>query len=142
MDSNERQPDFDPERLPEQIIEHLRDADRSLPIVDARTDEAVLAEARAHFARRPARPARTSRRRALRIAALAAAIAGAFLIVRPIDWLRPVRDASDIDGSGRIDILDAFSLARMRTAGRPVSQEQIDELAARIVSLDASRRLR
>jgi hypothetical protein len=142
MDANEPRRDADSERLPEQIIEHLRNADRSVSSVDARTDETVLAEARAHFARRPHRLARMGRRRVLRIAALAAVLAGVFLIVHPIDRLRPARDANDIDGSGRVDILDAFSLARMRAAGRPVSQEQIDELAARIVSLDASRRLR
>ena len=142
MDPNERQPDSDSERLPEQIVERLRKADRRLPIIDPRTDEAVLAEARAHFARRPGRVPRARRRRALRIAALAAVLTGVFLIVRPLDWQRSSHDANDIDGSGRVDILDALSLARMRAAGQPISQEQIDELAARIVSLDGSGRLR
>ncbi|MGH7337603.1 MAG: hypothetical protein ACREI7_08500 [Myxococcota bacterium] len=42
----------------------------------------------------------------------------------------------DVDGSGRVDILDAFALARARAADPArVAQGEVDALAGRIVSL-------
>jgi hypothetical protein len=45
----------------------------------------------------------------------------------------------DIDGSGQVDILDAFALARA-DGGTPDGAARVAALAARIVSLDATER--
>ena len=45
--------------------------------------------------------------------------------------------AYDFDGSGVVDIIDAFTLARMDRLGQaPVSRERIDALAMSIVALN------
>ena len=60
----------------------------------------------------------------------------------PVEDLRVASVASvanDIDGSGVVDILDAFALARMQAADRtPAAQAEIDALSMRIVALDGS----
>ena len=49
--------------------------------------------------------------------------------------------AGDIDGSGSVDILDAFALARMDGNGPgALPQSEIDALVSRIVALDGSPR--
>jgi hypothetical protein len=129
-----------PETLPPAILERLRRLDRAQPIVDPRTDRAVLDAARAYFRTRPQRAAR-GRRWAVPLAAAATLLLAAILM-RPllVDTGVPARD--DIDGSGRVDILDVLALARERVArgDRAASTEaRIDELAYRIVALDAPR---
>jgi hypothetical protein len=131
-------PDTDTETLPSAIVERLRRLDRSQPIVDPRSDRAVLDAAHAYFRARPARPAR--RRWAVPFAAAATLLLAAIL-VRPLVFdTAPARD--DVDGSGRVDILDVLALARVRAErgdAAGVSQASIDELAYRIVALDAPR---
>jgi len=68
-------------------------------------------------------------------AAAAAMLLAALLVVRPLGLLTSY-DPDDIDRSGRVDILDAFALARMRADGAPISEMQIDEIAARVVALE------
>lgn len=67
--------------------------------------------------------------------AAAAVVLAAFLIVQPVPRLGPF-DPDDIDRSGRVDILDAFALARMRAEGGPVTAAEIDALAMRVVALE------
>jgi len=46
--------------------------------------------------------------------------------------------ADDVDGSGRVDILDAFALARAHAgagAANPAEQPDVARLAARVVAL-------
>lgn len=130
-----------PETLPPAIASRLRRLDRAQPIVDPRTDRAVLAAAQSYFAARPAasRPRRT---RWLPLGAAAAVLLAAALM-RPfvLDLAPPGRD--DVDGSGRVDVLDVLALARLRAAGGDASNvtaARIDELAYRIVALDSPRR--
>ncbi len=123
-------------------MSRLRRLDRSQPIVDPRTDRAVLESAHRYFAARPV-PARARRARwALPLGAVAAMLLAAVL-VRPLvfDGSPPARD--DVDGSGRVDILDVLALARMRAAGDAagVTDARIEELAYRIVAIDAPRSL-
>ena len=128
-----------PETLPQTIVERLRRLDRSQPIVDPRTDRAVLDAAQAYFRTRPARFARG--RWAVPFAAAATLVLAAIL-VRPLVFdPAPARD--DVDGSGRVDILDVLALARMRAAGDTVgvTEARIEELAYRIVAIDAPRSL-
>jgi hypothetical protein len=116
-------PQFD--RLPDELVARLKELDRSRPIVDPRTDRAILDRAHATFASRPERTTRTRGWRAP--LAAAAAIVLAVLLVQPMRELG--RDANDVDGSGRVDVLDAFALAR---AG---DYERSADLAAQIVAL-------
>lgn len=128
------------EELPLIIAERLRARDRSVPVLTPQVDRTVMDAARTHFAARPARRAAVYRRWNLPAAA-AAAMLLALLWLAPSSRFGPdeARLTEDIDGSGRVDVLDAFALARLRASdpGR-VRQEDIDALMARIVSLDAS----
>ena len=68
----------------------------------------------------------------------------ASLSVAAVLWLAeggvdPTLLADDIDGSGVVDIRDAFALARMAGEDRtPAAQERIDALAMRVVALNAA----
>jgi hypothetical protein len=136
---NEPNRQFD--ELPDEIVIGLRRIDRSQPIVDPRTDRAVLAQAQEYFAARPERRSIAGRGRWAVALSAAAMIVVAFLVVRPIDQLGIVSGRDDVDGSGRVDILDAFALARLRDANAgSVSAARIDALAERVVSLSSSTR--
>ncbi|HEX6992909.1 MAG TPA: hypothetical protein VF339_02055 [Gammaproteobacteria bacterium] len=137
-----------PDRLPEAVLARLEAAERPNVRPDADVDAAVLAAARAYFAGRAgsssvrrgasSRVRRGARRRPARWAAYAAAasvVLAALLLVRPLG-LFTTYDPDDIDRSGRVDILDAFALARMRAEGEPVAETRIDALAARVVALE------
>jgi hypothetical protein len=132
----------EPGPLPPAIVSRLRGLDRSQPIVDPRTDRAVLESAREYFGARPVSAPTRRARWALPLGAAAAMLLAAVL-VRPLvfDGSPPARD--DVDGSGRVDILDVLALARMRAAGDAagVTEARIEELAYRIVAIDAPRRL-
>lgn len=121
----EEQPQFD--ELPAQIVARLRAADRAEPSVDLATERAVLhsAERYFHFRRAPRTAARMKR---LVPMAAAAVVLLALLIVQPVERLR---HPDDVDGSGRVDILDAFALARLPDGG-----EASAALATRVVALN------
>jgi hypothetical protein len=128
--------DSDPpfEDLPDSIVARLERADRAQAIVDPRTDRAIVAGAARYFrAARPQRASNPALRWALPLAA-AAAVLVAVLVVQPFGLLHAPFASDDVDGSGRVDILDAFALARSRA-----DQDRIDALAARIVALSAQR---
>ena len=127
------------ESLPPAIASRLRALDRAQPIVDPRTDRAVLEAARAHFAGRPAAARSRRPRWAVRLSAAAAVLLAAVLM-RPLLFAPSAAD--DVDRSGRVDVLDVLALARMRAAGGDASgitEARIEELAYRIVALDSSR---
>jgi negative regulator of sigma E activity len=127
-----------PETLPPAIASRLRRLDRAEPIFDPRTDRAVLEAARSYFAARPA-AARARRTRWAVPLGAAAAVLLAAVLVRPLVFHT---SADDIDGSGRVDVLDVLALARMRAAGGDASgitDARIEELAYRIVALDSRR---
>ena len=126
-----------PETLPPALASRLRRLDRAEAILDPRTDRAVLEAARSYFAVRPA-AARTRRSRWALPLGAAAAVLLAAVLVRPIVFHTP--SADDVDGSGRVDVLDVLALARMRAAGGEasgISDARIEELAYRIVALDS-----
>jgi hypothetical protein len=128
------------ETLPPALVIRLKAHDRAQPIVDPRTDRAVLDAARAYFEQRPAVPARHRRRFAMPLGA-AAAVLLAVLVVHSFGP-EPVALADDVDGSGRVDILDAFALARAaRDDASGVAATRIEELAYRVVALDTPRSL-
>ena len=114
--------------LPAALVARLKHADRAQAIVDPRTDRVVLDSARSHFASRRPRPARW----AVPLG-LAASLLLAFLLVRPFDSSHSPSSIDDVDGSGRVDVLDVLALARAARAG----DARIEELGYRIVALNA-----
>ena len=129
-----------PEILPAAMISRLRALDRAEPIVDPRTDRAVLEAARAYFDGRPA-AARARRSRWAVPLGAAAAVLLAAVLMRPLVF-QPLAD--DVDRSGSVDVLDVLALARMRAAAGDasgVTEARIEELAYRIVALDSARRV-
>jgi hypothetical protein len=123
--------------LPPAIAKRLCAVDRAQPIVDPRTDRAVIETASRYFAARPAMARARRSRWALPLGAAAAVLLAAVLM-RPLVFDTP--SADDVDGSGRVDVLDVLALARMRAAGGDASgitDARVDELAYRVVALDA-----
>lgn len=128
------------DQLPDALIERLQERDRQLSMLTPAVDRAVLDAAREQFAGRVT--GTPVRRRWYYPAAAAAAIAVVALFVAPpfdqagVDALRA---ANDIDGSGQVDVLDVFALAKARADDADaVSQARIDALAEQIVALDTT----
>jgi hypothetical protein len=133
------------DQLPDSIVERLRARDRALAVLTPEADRAVRRAATDQFSQR------RSRRRVRRwylpatgVAAAAAVAVIAIVVTRPFEADRgsvaPAPRAQvvadDIDASGRVDILDAFALARAREADPDAAtQARIDMLASRVVSL-------
>jgi hypothetical protein len=130
------------EEIPTALRERLEQRDRELAIVSRDIDRAILARAEAQLAggagQRRARPTLHRRARWAIPFATAATILVAVLVLWPLREFVPERaPADDIDGSGRVDILDAFALARRQAEpGATIDQAEIDALATRIVRLD------
>jgi hypothetical protein len=135
--------------LPRRIAERLAAREGTVAVVTPHVDAAIARSAAEHFAGRPGRGRFAAPPRRLRhlprrwaVTAAAAAVLVALLVVRPVGELgRAPLVADDFDGSGRVDILDAFALARSRAADPArISQADIDALATRIVSLRSAAR--
>jgi hypothetical protein len=126
----------EPDHLPDAIVAHLKRREGAVPTVAPAVDRAVLDAARRQFASRPHPSAASVRRFAVPLAA-AATILLAVLLVRPFDGFRGGAP-DDVDGSGSVNILDAFALARLRAArgdASGVTEERIDMLVERVVAL-------
>jgi hypothetical protein len=129
-------------KLPDELIEGLARLDKSVAVMSPEADRRIAQAAKAHFEQRPRR-ARVAGRRWAVAGSLAASLLVGVLFWRtqtPVETTRFARVASianDIDGSGVVDILDAFALARMERGDRAV-QARIDALAMNIVALDGS----
>jgi len=116
--------------LPPALIHRLRSHDGATPMVPRSVDKAILDRAEAHFGSR-----RTSRRR-WALPAAAAAVLVTVLVLQPFQPPgQPHAIADDIDGSGSVDVLDAFLLARQRVDDPSITQARVDALLGRIVSL-------
>ncbi len=130
--------------LPEELIQGLSRIDKAVAVMPPEADRRIVEAAREHFRDRP-------RRR--RPAGLRWAMAGslaASLLVGVLLWRTqaPMGPADlqvatvagmpdDIDGSGTVDILDAFALARTaRGEQAPAARTRIDALAMSVVALD------
>ena len=134
--------DFD---LSGELIQGLARLDQSVAVLSPDTDRRIAEAARAHFGeRRPGRVRPAARRWAL-AGSLAASLLVGVLFWRtytPMETTRLAGVASvvdDVDGSGTVDILDAFALARVERGGRgAAARAKIDALAMSVVALDGS----
>ena len=118
--------------LPGDIVEGLRRLDKSVALLTPAVDRRVAEAAAAHFEHRPY-TIRPKKRRWAVAGALAASLAAGVFLVRTQTYMESAMLANDIDGSGVVDILDAFAMARMSDGA--ASQAQIDALIGDIVAL-------
>jgi len=123
--------------LPGDLVREMQRLDKSLAVLTPAVDRKVTAAAAAHFRHRPAsgRPATT--RRAIAGALAASLVIGVFA-VRLQTGVEREPLANDMDGSGVVDILDAFELASRKRGSPSRSQEEIDALIREIVALNGS----
>lgn len=149
MDPTPQTPDFSDPPLPEALLNDLRRSEPAPPFVPAELDRAIVE--RGFFAA----IVRRRWRRGVSWGAWAAAAAAVVALAANVWGPRgaapgPVAQQTvvgDFDGSGRVDILDAFGLARAISAGRPVAtlwdlnhdgrvdQADVDALAAQAVKV-------
>jgi hypothetical protein len=130
---NERDDQFE---LPSEIRTRLAQQDRAASLLTPDADRSVIESARRQFAASGARGG-TARRWAA--PAVAATLIIALSVLIP--YAERGRDlpavADDVDGSGRVDILDAFALARAReSTPDAVDERTVQSLARRIVALN------
>lgn len=121
--------------LPGELVEGLRRLDKSVAVLTPAVDRRVAEAAAAHFEDRPERAYPKLRRWAV-AGTLAASLAVGVFLVRTQTDMESAMLANDIDGSGVVDILDAFALARMNDA--EASQAPIDRLIRDIVALNGT----
>jgi hypothetical protein len=130
------------EQIPDALTEKLREvASKTTILVPSSIDQAVLSDVKTHF-----RQTRRERRQITRIAWLAAAACVALLALFGLRHLSQGRyERADIDHNGRVDILDAFALARRIEQSPPhgvdinkdglVNKADVDAIAAQAVKL-------
>jgi hypothetical protein len=94
------------------LADALRDLQPAAPVVPEAADEAILARARLALVRPRRRPLRI-----FRWAGAVAAAAAALLFSVLSDWPRAARNPMDVNRSGRVDILDAFLVAKRIETG-------------------------
>ena len=123
--------------LPSALIEELKRQDKAVAVLTPAVDRQVSEAASAHFARRRKKSRPIARRWALTGTLAASLLVGVFL-VRMQSELEPDMLANDIDGSGVVDILDAFALARMAAGSGQAPQAEIDALILEIVALNGT----
>ena len=121
--------------LPNEVVEGLRRLDKSVAVLTPAVDRRMAEAAAVHFKDRRAR-SYSKRTRWAVAGTLAASLAVGVFLVRMQTGMESAMLAGDIDGSGLVDILDAFALARMNDAA--ASQAQIDELIMDIVSVNGT----
>ena len=143
--------DFDESEsaLPDAFRSAMKSRYRPVADVPSEIDRAILADARRHLSTGIS-PLKRRRFSAWKVAALASTMATAavlFLALSPNSVDGPQESvAQDLDGNGRVDILDAFVMAREIRSGRGQSthdvngdgqldQTDINEIAQRAVML-------
>ena len=127
--------EIDTSELPDELVREMRRLDKSLAVLTPAVDRRVADVAAAHFRHRSASARPATRRWAISAAMAASLVIGVFA-VRMQTGVEPERLANDLDGSGVVDILDAFSAARANRGATPASQAEIDALIREIVALN------
>ena len=127
-------PDPESIELPGDLIQEMERLDKSLAVFAPDVDRRVAAAAAEHFRRGPERARPATRRWAMAGGLAASLVIGVFLVrMQTTPGSGPL--ANDIDGSGIVDILDAFALARMNQGPPAAAQPEIDALITNIVAL-------
>jgi len=129
------------------LADALGDLQPAAPAVPVAVDEGILARARLALARPRRRPLRI-----FRWAGAVAAAAAALLFSLLSDWPRATRNPMDVNRSGRVDILDAFAMARrIETGPSPdpawdmnhdgkIDRQDVDVVAMAAVKIDGGAR--
>jgi len=137
--------------LPEKLREDIKGLYQSSSTIPPEIDRAILDRAHQHFSRTKQRRIRWIA--PWKIAAAAAVIIFAFSLSlnklsgpAPEQAYQAVVQATDIDHNGRVDILDAFTLARQIERANPIKSEwdmngdgQVDQSDVDTVALAAVR---
>ena len=137
-DKNENQPAESQLNAPQKLMDNLQELYRPPESIRVETDRAIIDQARRHFDKNRFARRRQSRR-VFRWAAVAASVAAAVILVTLM--INPTKELAkrsmnsaqmeemavsmdqDIDQNGRVDILDAFYLARrLENAGELIPQ--------------------
>ena len=121
--------------LPDELIDEMRRMDRSVAVLTPAVDRHVADAAAAHFRHRRPRLSNPVRRWAMAGTLAASLVVGA-LVLRVQTGIEPSPLANDVDGSGVVDILDAFALARTNQNRTPSTQARIDALIVDIVTVN------
>ena len=147
--------------LPDSVRAALKNRYGPIPDVPAQIDTAILADARRHFEQHgPAtlRPARRRRVSAWQWTAIASTVAAACVVLFALSPSQPNQESSvaarsdasslddelrsDVDLNGRVDILDAFAMARQLHTGGAEARDfnhdgRFDQLDIDLVAREA-----
>ena len=127
------------DQLPDALVARLKARERAVGVLTPSVDRAIEDRARSQFSPRRRRIAAAARGWRYGAIAAAAVVLVAVFIAQPFVRTELEREAlaDDVDGSGRVDVLDVFALARSRASDPDaVSQGRIDAVVGRIVALD------
>ena len=160
MRNNPEFNDIDNE-LPESVSAELKNRYGHLPAVPAEIDKAILADARRHFEQHGPATQRPARRRRVSVwqwTAIASAVGAACVMLFTLRPQHPAQNISvatgsqasssqddlrsDVDLNGRVDILDAFAMARQFRDGSKEPRDfnhdgRFDELDIDLVAREA-----
>ena len=130
-------PETESIELPNELVEGLKRVDTSIAVLTPAVDRRVSEAAAAHFGKRPQGATQPTPRWAL-VGTLAASLMIGLFLVRMQNDVEQSLLANDFDGSGVVDILDAFALARMNSDLGEATQDEIDALVMQIVALNGA----
>ena len=133
--------------LPSGLASELKSRYGPFPEIPEAIDRAILADAQRHL--HQTIPVRAGSNWRWRLAVIGSSIAAACMLLFALNRQEPPQPASvarDLDGNGRVDILDAFTVAREIRSGRNQSefdingdgrltQADVNEIAQRAVTL-------
>jgi len=109
----------DDQALPPQLVDDLRTLSRSRCYVPAEVDQRIVDEAQQHLATVARRYPMPWWVAAAAVITLAATLAIFWQHQDHPAVTRPAHVAADLDGNGKLDILDAFALARQLQSSAP-----------------------
>lgn len=133
--------------LPSRLASELKSRYGPIPEIPEAIDRAILADAQRHLLQTIPVRARSNWR--WRLAVIGSSMAAACMLLFALNRQEPKHPtnvARDLDGNGRVDILDAFAVAREIRSGRNQSefdingdgrltQADVNEIAQRAVTL-------
>lgn len=133
--------------LPSGLASELKNRYGPVPEIPEAIDRAILADAQRHLFQTI--PVRAKSNRRWRLAVIGSSVAAACMLLFALNRQEPQQPASvarDLDGNGRVDILDAFAIAREIQHGRNqpefdingdgrLTQADVNEIAQRAVTL-------